>query len=225
MNIGGFLSNDSKFGKMMTKIGTIIVLNILFVISCVPVVTVGPALSALYYSLDELLKEEENDRLYMTGGTINPVRVFLRGIRRRFPASLAAWLLFVGIMILGSVNLQICAAWQGPMRYLSSVIAMVMFTAFAGFALVFPVLGRTEGSFKDAFRMAFETALISPLGTIASMLIYAVPLIIIRLDTVNQPLYAFIFCFFGCGVLAMTVTKLLMKPIERIRELNKAQEA
>jgi hypothetical protein len=56
-------------------------------------------------------------------------------------------------------------------------------------------------------------------------LIYAVPLIIIRLDTVNQPLYAFIFCFFGCGVLAMTVTKLLMKPIERIRELNKAQEA
>jgi hypothetical protein len=56
MNIGGFLSNDSKFGKMMTKIGTIIVLNILFVISCVPVVTVGPALSALYYSLDELLK-------------------------------------------------------------------------------------------------------------------------------------------------------------------------
>ena len=225
MNIGGFLSNDSKFGKMMTKIGTIIVLNILFVISCVPFVTVGPALSALYYSLDELMKEEENDRLYMTGGTINPVKVFIRGIRRRFFAGMIYWLLFVGIMLLGSVNLQICASWQGPMKYCSSIIAAVMLTAFAGFVSVFPVLARTESGLKDTIKMACETALISPLGTLGAMLIYAAPLLIIRFDTVNQPTYAFIFCFFGCGVLAMTVTKLLMKPIDRIKNLHTAQKA
>ncbi len=29
MNLGGFLSNDSMFGRLMTRIGTLAILNIL----------------------------------------------------------------------------------------------------------------------------------------------------------------------------------------------------
>jgi uncharacterized membrane protein YesL len=225
MNIGGFLSNDSKFGKMMTKVGTLIVLNILFAVSCVPFVTIGPALSALFYSLREVLKEEENDRVNFSGGAINPVKVYIKGIRRNFFRSVIIWLLFVGVMMMGSVNLQICAAWAGPMKYTSSIVAAVMFTVFAVFVSVFPVLACTEGGIKDIIKMAFETILLSPLRTAGSMAVYAIPLILIRFDTVNEPLYAFIFCFFGCAVLGMTVTKLLMKPIDRVLTLHKALEA
>ena len=59
--------------------------------------------------------------------------------------------------------------------------------------------------------MALETILLSPL-------------ILIRLVTVNVPLYAFIFCLFGCAILGMTVTKLLMKPIDRVLSLHKRTE-
>ncbi len=128
-------------------------------------------------------------------------------------------------MMMGSVNLQICAAWAGPMKYTSSIVAAVMFTVFAVFVSVFPVLACTEGGIKYIIKMAFETILLSPLRTAGSMAVYAIPLILIRLDTVNEPLYAFIFCFFGCVVLGMTVTKLLMKPIDWVLTLHKALEA
>ena len=70
------------------------------------------------------------------------------------------WLLFVGVMMTGSVNLQICAAWAGPMKYTSSIVAAVMFTVFAVFVSVFPVLACTEGGIKDIIKMAFETILL-----------------------------------------------------------------
>ena len=108
MKIGGFLSNDSMFGKVMTKFGTMIVLNILFVISCLPFVTIGPALSALYYSIIEMLRKEEEDMVLGTGGEINPVTVYFKGFRRDFSKCMLYWILFVGIMIMGTINIQIC---------------------------------------------------------------------------------------------------------------------
>ena len=47
-SIGGFLGNDSTFGKLMTKVGTIIAANIMFAVCCIPFVTVGAAQKALY---------------------------------------------------------------------------------------------------------------------------------------------------------------------------------
>ena len=113
MKIGGFLSNDSMFGKVMTKFGTMIVLNILFVISCLPFVTIGPALSALYYSIIEMLRKEEEDMVLGTGGEINPVTVYFKGFRRDFSKCMLYWILFVGIMIMGTINIQISGSWKG----------------------------------------------------------------------------------------------------------------
>lgn len=42
--LGGVLSNDSLFGRIMTRIGIIIAANFLFVLTTVPVITAGPDL-------------------------------------------------------------------------------------------------------------------------------------------------------------------------------------
>lgn len=41
-------SPDSKFFAVMSKIGDFIVLNILFVITCIPIITIGTSFCALY---------------------------------------------------------------------------------------------------------------------------------------------------------------------------------
>lgn len=89
---------------------------------------------------------EENDRVNMSGGAINPVKVYIKGLRRNFFRSMIIWLFFVGVMLMGSMNLQVCASWAGPMKYLSSIVAAVMLTVFAVFMSVFPVLACAEGA-------------------------------------------------------------------------------
>ena len=46
--IAGFFSNDSPFGQFMIRVGILIVSSILFAVTTVPIVTIGPGLAALY---------------------------------------------------------------------------------------------------------------------------------------------------------------------------------
>ncbi len=239
MKIGGFLSNDSMFGKVMTKFGTMIILNVLFVVSCLPFITIGPALSALYYSILEMLQKEEEDRVLGTGGEINPFKVYLKGLRRDFFRNMFYWILFVGILIVGIVNIQVAGSWKGVMGNLAYVNVGILFIVCVIFLFGVPLhaackrdpegigdprgigypkgigdpksIGDLKGSFKRIVIMALQTAFLTPVRSLAVVLLYAVPLVLIQYDEVNKPLYAFIFCFFGCSLIAEMTIK-LMKP-------------
>lgn len=240
MKIGGFLSNDSMFGKVMTKFGTMIILNIMFVISCLPFITIGPALSALYYSIIEMLRKEEEDRILGTGGEINPVTVYLRGIRRDFFRCTLYWLLFAGILMLGTANIQIAGSWGGVMGSLAYVNVGILLVVCVIFLFGFPLhaagvgypegvgdprgVGDLKGSLKSIVTMALQTAFLSPVRSLAVVLLYAVPLVLIRYDEVNKPLYAFIFCFFGCSMIAEMTIKLMKPAMTAVLAANRTEK-
>ncbi|MCD7867186.1 MAG: YesL family protein, partial [Clostridiales bacterium] len=62
--IGGLLDNDSAFGKIMTRCGILIGANVMFVIFSIPVVTIGPAWTALHFVMMKTLQSED--------GVVNP---------------------------------------------------------------------------------------------------------------------------------------------------------
>ena len=47
--MGKFFGLDSPFFKVMTKVADFIILNFLVLVFSIPVVTIGPALTAMYY--------------------------------------------------------------------------------------------------------------------------------------------------------------------------------
>ncbi|MCI6435817.1 MAG: YesL family protein, partial [Clostridiales bacterium] len=46
--MGAFFSPDSKFMQAMARIADLVILNLLFLVSCIPLVTIGAASAALY---------------------------------------------------------------------------------------------------------------------------------------------------------------------------------
>jgi uncharacterized membrane protein YesL len=97
--VGGFLGNDSFFGRIMTKCGTMIAHNVLFVLSCIPVVTIGAAQTAMYHSVFAMLNAEDG---------INPLKEYVKGFRKNVVRATLYWLAFAGIMVLGCIDLQAC---------------------------------------------------------------------------------------------------------------------
>ena len=116
--IGGFLGNDSTFGRLMTKVGTIIAANVLFAVCCIPFVTIGAAQKALYHTIFSMINAED---------CINPFKTFWQGLRKNFIRTTLYWLVFVGIMMLGSIDLQVCGQTSGVLKYFSAGIIGVMF--------------------------------------------------------------------------------------------------
>ncbi|MCR5737127.1 MAG: YesL family protein [Eubacterium sp.] len=76
---------DSKFWSVVGVIGDIIMINILYLLSCIPVITIGAATSALYSVMRKQAKKETG---YM-------VRDYLKAMKENFKKSTVIWLIFL----------------------------------------------------------------------------------------------------------------------------------
>lgn len=208
--IGGFLGNESKFGRLMTKLGTIIAINILFVISCVPFVTVGAAAAAMYHAIFEMLD----------GSTpINPLRIYWQGLKKSFVPATISWLAFVAIAGIGLLNLQICSQWEGPGRYLAAGVIAVLAVACVVIVYLLPVLAVFSDKLKELAKLAVCVAMSKPLRMIPVLLLHLIPLMVMYFDEVNRPTYAFVGAFFGFGLIAYVIGKILLPQFESYYEL------
>ena len=60
--MSSFLSNDSAFGRLMTRCGVVIGANLMFVIFSLPVITIGASYAALEYTLFRMERGDGNPR-------------------------------------------------------------------------------------------------------------------------------------------------------------------
>lgn len=54
-----FLAVDSSFGNRLNKLTDLLLLNLLFMLSCIPIVTIGASVTALYSVTLKMVKNEE----------------------------------------------------------------------------------------------------------------------------------------------------------------------
>ena len=55
-----FFNMDNKFFQVMSRLADIMILNAVCLICCLPVVTIGPSLTALYYMTLKMMRNEES---------------------------------------------------------------------------------------------------------------------------------------------------------------------
>lgn len=153
-------SPDSKFMLAMSRICDLLILNILFLLSCVPVFTIGAASTALYAVCFRFGTEREE----------GIVKSYFRAFRDNFRQSTALWLI---LLLCGGT-----ACWNTLFFYQMSGLIHSIFLLFAVlFALVlligayiFPLLSQ----FDNDSRSSLKNALILSIGYLPRSIVMAV---------------------------------------------------
>ena len=199
--LSGFLSNDSTFGKLMTRLGIIIGANLMFVLFSLPVVTAGAALAALYHVMFKTLRGS---------GVLNPFRAFWTGFRTNFRQATLVWLLALAFAALAWADLRFllhaggaAALFRYPV-YAVCVVSAVLLLYF------FPTLAAFDASVPGLFRNAFFFLLKQPWKAVVIVFFDVFPLYLTYSDPQWGPLYAFIWFFFGFGAVTMLGAALLL---------------
>jgi uncharacterized membrane protein YesL len=73
--LSGFLDNDSRFGRLMTRCGIVIGANLMFFFFSLPVVTAGASFVALYHVMFKVLRGD---------GVVNPFKQLWIGFKNNF---------------------------------------------------------------------------------------------------------------------------------------------
>ena len=91
--MGGFFSYESKPMQILMFLGDIIILNVLYLVCCIPIFTIGAAQSAMYTACKVLLDKEDDSSIYAAFG---------RGFKNGFGTVTLAWaVMTLALLVVG----------------------------------------------------------------------------------------------------------------------------
>ena len=137
--MGKFFSIEGRFFGGMTRVADFIILDILVMIFSIPIITIGPALSAGYYVA---LKEVKNQEGYV-------VKSFIKAFKQNFLQGFIIELITFGAAGLLYFDLSITYKWAHAEQ---SLFANLLFFVLLGFLVIvfaiviyiFPMLAKFD---------------------------------------------------------------------------------
>lgn len=146
---------------MYVEIGTLVKLNLIFLLTVLPIFTIGPAWGALSSVSIQMLQ----------GKTAVPVRMYLRAFRKSFKRFFTAGLVVTALAVIIGVSLQFYwhASAERPALLIPFLLVSVLAMAFVLITLyLFPVLIAADIPLKYAIWDAVLLCLAYPQHSIPS---------------------------------------------------------
>lgn len=94
---GGLWGYGGSFTYICSKIFDVLLLGLLWLLCCLPVVTVGASSTAAYYAMVKCVKKSEG----------YPVREFFKSFRLNFKPATVLWVIFAALTFLMQLNIGI----------------------------------------------------------------------------------------------------------------------
>lgn len=202
---------DSGFMKIMDNIGKFVILNIVFLFSCIPVLSVGVAIEGMYYSLFKWIAEKD-DRVFYN---------YVKGIKRKWKQSLFGEFLVLAVTFVFVLEFKGISLMPEPWRYLLSYIAG--FTALCVGIIVFyyfQVLSRIDAPVWKVISVSFAGGTRCLLHTVALGMLTFLEVFALTFSVYLVPVW--IVC--GFAVFAWIRAHIFLWVFEKIRIYKKPKE-
>lgn len=196
---------DSPLMQALGKMADLLWLNVLTLICCIPIVTVGASLTALNYMA---LKIARNEECYITRG-------FFKSFKENFKQGTLIWLLFLLVILVLAGDFYIMGnsgiEFNTFFRIVIGVVSvLVLFTAM----YVFPVLAKFENTIRRTIKNAFLMSIMQFPKTLLMIVMYIIPLVAFFFIYQIAPI-AFLF---GLSVPAWLSAKLYSKFFQKLED-------
>ena len=140
--MGKLFSLDNPFWRSLNTVADLLILNVLYVLCCLPVITIGAATTALYAVSMKLAKKDED--IYVT-------RSFFRAFISNFKQATLIWVIFLGIgaFLLYDLYLENVLAY---LQWLEVVLLIFCGYYLLCISYVFVLQSRYENTIRKTIR-------------------------------------------------------------------------
>lgn len=213
MNI---FEEGSPFQRFLNKVADLLILNLITLVMCVPIITIGAALTAMHYVLLKMVRGEE--------GYI--VKSFFRSFKREFGQATILWILFVALGALMASNMVLVLEGTGhyPIWLPSSILVAAVLELII-MIYTFALLSRFDNSVYHTLLNAVTLTFSELPRSLAMAVITLTPAISFLTTTVLLPLLV----LFGLSVpgyaCAMVYDPIFRKIEKQAWENENAEEA
>ena len=146
MNINGLFNPNNMFFRFMSRISDLMILNFLWIICSLPIITIGASTTALYDVTLKLVNEEEG---YLFKG-------FFKSFKENLKKATIIWIIILFVFFIIGVNLTFWIKYKSiagniPM----SIILFILFLFLPTEIYIFPILSNFKKTIKETIKYAF----------------------------------------------------------------------
>lgn len=206
----------ASIGQFLTALFDLMLLQILWIVCTLPVITVGPSTSALYAVMLKVASGEQTHTFsdYFHAFKINFKQAIVIGLIALFGAVVIYCDFRYGIAV------------EGTFRTVFFIVAGAASVIWLIFTFnTFPLQSRFENTLKGHIKNAFAMALCNPGRTILTWVIYSIPiLMLLFLPTEVSAYIGWVYLLFGVSLPVYVNCKTLLKMFERMEGMEAKKE-
>lgn len=213
MNIFNY---ESKVYQILLTVADLIILNVLYLVCCIPIFTISAAQAGLFTGIRVLL-DKEDDR--------SVAKSFFKGFADGFGKSaIAGTILLIVLCVLYFVFANTLAVYFNDKNLLPVILSgFALLLAYIAHCLLGPFHATFGCTVGQLIRNAFMVCIAYPLRSLAVTVLTALPLVVILVwpQIFVGGVIAFLTMYYSCAYLICF--SLLKKPFKRLKDsFNKA---
>ena len=198
---------DNKFFTFMGRIADLIILNLLCIVCCIPIVTIGPAITAMFYVTMKMVRNEES---YIVKG-------FFHSFKENFRQGIIINIIVLAAFIMLSLDISLVRAMEGTMyKVLFYIFLVLLFLSMLVYLYIYPVLAKFYNTIRRTFINAFLMSIRHLPYSILMIVISLVPFAILFIPSFRvQSFLIMLFILMGGATIAYINSCFLVKIFDK----------
>lgn len=164
--MGNIFNPDSKFTHFTNKFSDLITLNLWFVLTSLPLITIGASATALHYVLLRIYRDELEYSI---------TRNYFRSFRENFRQATAIWIIYI---VFGAVLFADLFFIANP-GFLKILVTIVSILLVLSLSWVFVLQSRYANPVHATIRNAVVFSIMHPIDTVLMCALMLLPLLLL----------------------------------------------
>lgn len=191
--MGNLFRYDNKFFEVLGKITDIVILNLLCIVACLPIITIGASITATYSVAMQMAKDKEP---YI-------VKEFIKRLKENFKTSTIVWtvMLIIGGVLLFDFYISRLVLNESISKALQLVFTMISIIYIFTLTYVFPMISKFENTIKNTMINSILISIQNLPYTLMMVALNLSPLLLINLFNIYWGHIIFFYTVIGFGII------------------------
>lgn len=201
-----FIKYDSPFYQGLIRIGQVIIINALWLLCSVPIITIGASTTAMYYCMFKMRSGEEE---YI-------IPSFFKAFIRNFKQGTLLTIVFLVSGLFLYVDYAVYSNTDGLIGDVSVLIFPLLLTVWLMvISYAFPILAKYENTIVQIIRNSFLIGISNFGRTVLIVILNAIPIMLILLFPALFLLSTPVWLVCGIGIISYINSKLFVSIFKR----------
>lgn len=167
--MGRIFSYDGPLMTFISKVADLMILNVIWLVCCIPIITIGPATTAMYYVVLKIARDED----------YKIVKSFFHSFKMNLKQGIIIFLVLTVVgLILAADYFIMLSVLEGTFRKITQIVLIIWAVVYIFTTMyAYPLLAQFDNTVFGTLKNAFMLSIGHFFSSILLLLLHALPLI------------------------------------------------